>query len=108
MTNQHPGPRLRAFRERLGLSLRAAARQLNVAHPALKDWEEEHQTPTPPYRDAIEVWTRKEICAADWPLSGRERVVVENAAKVGPAVAAAESGEHSLAGESPKSDDDAA
>lgn len=93
-TTEHPGPRLRRFREGLGLSLREAARQLHVAHPALKDWEEEKQTPTSPYRDAIEVWTNGDIKASDWPLSGRERDIVENAAKVGPAIGASESGEH--------------
>lgn len=92
--SKRPGPRLRQFRERLGLSLREAARQLHVAHPALKDWEGEEQTPTAPYRDAIEVWTGGEIKASDWPLQGRERDIAQNAAKVGPAVSAAESGEH--------------
>ncbi len=75
--------------------MRKAADQLNVTHPALKDWEEEEQVPVAPYRDAIEVWTRGEIKAAEWPLNDRDRVLVENAAKVGPAVASStESGEH--------------
>ena len=82
------GARLRVFREGLPLSLRAAARQLHVAHPALKDWESDEQTPAPPYREAIEVWTEGTIKASEWPLSGREHVIVENAGLVKAAVAA--------------------
>lgn len=94
MAARRPGPRLRAIREKLGLSLREGARQLHVAHPTLKDWEEEAQTPTPPYRDAIEVWTEGRIKADEWPLEGREKEIAENAAKVKPAQSADESGGH--------------
>jgi hypothetical protein len=55
-------------------------------HPALKDWEEGNQTPTAPYREAIEVWTGGKVRAASWPLEGREKKIADNAAKVGPAV----------------------
>lgn len=89
MAARHPGARLRSFRERLGISLREAARQLHVAHPALKDWEEEQQVPTAAYRDAIEVWTGGDIKAGAWPLSERERGIVENASMVKPATKAA-------------------
>jgi len=79
----HPGLRLREFREARKISLREAARQLHVAHPALKDWET-NQVPTPPYREAIERWTNGAIKASDWPLSPREREIVANARQVGP------------------------
>jgi cytoskeletal protein RodZ len=99
----HPGERLRAFRLSRKITLRAAARQLRVKHPALKDWED-GEVPSPPYRTAIEVWTLGEIRAADWPLSTKEREAVENAARVqpctesgtvetGPGLASADSGE---------------
>lgn len=81
----HPGVRLRAFREERSLSMREAARQLHVVHPALKDWEDGNQTPTAPYRDAIEIWTNGTIKAAEWPLTGRERQIASNAAMVKPA-----------------------
>jgi hypothetical protein len=84
---EHPGPRLRAFRETRHISLRDAARQLHTVHPALKDWEERQQVPTQPFRDAIEVWTQGEIRAAEWPLSMREREIIANAAQVVAAVA---------------------
>lgn len=83
---QHPGVRLRTFRETRKISLRDAARQLHTVHPALKDWEEGQQVPTSPNRDAIEVWTEGEIKADEWPLSARERDLISNAAKVVPAV----------------------
>ena len=67
--------------------MREAARQLHVVHPALKDWEEGRQTPSPPYRDAIEVWTSGAIKASEWPAGESERKAVENAALVRPAVA---------------------
>lgn len=93
MALRRPGPRLKRFRETRGLSLREAARQLHVAHPALKDWEDETQTPSQPYRDAIEVWTEGDIKASEWPLEGREKQIAENAASVKPAVPrASESG----------------
>jgi transcriptional regulator with XRE-family HTH domain len=93
MALRNPGPRLKRFREARQLSLREAARQLHVAHPALKDWEDEPQTPSQPYRDAIEVWTGGDVKAADWPLEGREKQIAENAASVKPAVPrASESG----------------
>lgn len=84
----HPAKRLRAFRVRLNLSVREAARQLHVKHPSLRDWEDEIQTPTQPYRDAIEVWTSGEIKASEWPLGARERDIVANAGLVEPARAA--------------------
>lgn len=86
-----PGALLRAFREERGLSLREAARQLHVVHPALKDWEEDDQTPTAPYRDAIEVWTNGHIKASDWPLHGRELQIVNRAALVKPVAVASTS-----------------
>lgn len=79
-----PAQRLRAFREARKITLRAAARQLRVAHPALSDWETGDQIPSPPYRAAIEVWTRGQIAADEWPVKGREREAAENAAKVVP------------------------
>lgn len=82
MAARHPGPRLRRFRIALGLSLRGAARQLHATHPALRSWEDEEQTPTAPYRDAIEVWTGGDIKASEWPLEGREKQIVANAAAV--------------------------
>jgi transcriptional regulator with XRE-family HTH domain len=82
---RHPGRQLRAFREARGLSLREAARQLHVVHPALKDWEDEHQSPSAPYRDAIEVWTHGAIPSACWPVSDRERDIALRAAAVRPA-----------------------
>lgn len=78
------GSRLRAFRLARGLSLRETARQLHVKHPALREWEEESQVPAPPYREAIEIWTRGEIRASDWPLSAREREMREAAGRVRP------------------------
>lgn len=86
MALRRPGPRLRRFREDRDLSLREAARQLHVAHPALKDWEDETQTPSAPYRDAIEVWTEGDIKASEWPLEGREKQIADNAASVKPVV----------------------
>lgn len=80
----HPGTRLREFRTALGISLREAARQLNVAHPVLKDWEDGVQTPVRPYRDAIEVWTKGAIKSSSWPVSERERDVSDRAAAVRP------------------------
>lgn len=81
---RHPGPRLRSFRKGRDLALREAARQLHVVHPALKDWEEGNQTPTAPYREAIEVWTNGEIKASDWPLTGRELQIANQARLVKP------------------------
>lgn len=81
------GARLRKFREGLGLSLREGARQLHVAHPALKDWEDESQVPTYPYRQAIEVWTGGTVKVEDWSLSDRELDIVKNANLVRPATA---------------------
>jgi transcriptional regulator with XRE-family HTH domain len=97
------GPRLGAFRRRLGLSLRAAAVQLHVKHPTLKDWEEGGQIPAPPYRDAIEVWTDGAIKAAEWPIRPRELEIAENAGKVQAAVphpSADDTGPHPRASES--------
>ena len=79
------GVRLRMFREQRGISLREASRQLHVAHDALKDWEDERQTPAPPYREAIEVWTGGAIRADQWPISARERDMADRAAAVRPA-----------------------
>jgi len=87
--HDHPGPRLRSFRDVRGISLRDAARQLHTVHPALKDWEEMQQVPTVPFRDAIEVWTGGEIKASEWPLSVREREIIASASRVVPAVAKA-------------------
>lgn len=70
----------------MNLSLRESARQLHVAHPALREWEAGTQVPIAHYRDAIEVWTEGEIPAADWPLSPREREIVVNASMVRPVV----------------------
>ena len=81
---EHPGLQLRAFRVARGLSLRESARQLHVKHPALKDWEDGVQTPAPAYRDAIEVWTRGDIRADAWPVSTREREIIERASQVRP------------------------
>lgn len=78
------GARLRAFREKNGVSLRETARQLHVVHPALMDWEAGLLVPSAPYRAAIEVWTDGAIKAAEWPLSTRERESTENAASVKP------------------------
>lgn len=86
-TEVHPGSRLKAFRIENGLSLREAARQLHVVHPALKEWEEGRQVPVPAYRDAIQVWTRGAIRAEEWPLSEAERKAVINAAQVVPVIA---------------------
>lgn len=80
----HPGLRLRAFRKARNVSLREASRQLHVAHPTLKDWENGAQVPSPPYRDAIEVWTQEEIRAREWPVSPRERDVAGRAGAVRP------------------------
>lgn len=79
------GKRLRAHRVRLGLGLRAAAEQLHVSHPTLRDWEEEEQIPSPPYRDAIEIWTRGDVKADSWPVSDREKETAKNASLVKPA-----------------------
>ena len=87
MAARSPGLRLRKFRKALGLSLREAARQLHTTHPALKDWEDEQQTPMAPYREAIEVWTGGDVKAADWPLEGREKQIADAAAAVRPATA---------------------
>lgn len=88
---QAVGKRLRRFRIGLKISLREAARQLHVAHPALKDWEDETQTPSPPYREAIERWSGGSIKATDWPVSARERDMAAQAAAVRPAVSARDS-----------------
>ena len=79
------GAQLQAFRKRCGISIREAARQLRIVYPALIDWEKGRQTPSPPYRHAIEVWTSGEIRATDWPLSDREREVLAKTALVLPA-----------------------
>ena len=81
MQLKHPGKRLRRFREDLGLTLRSAARQLHVQHPALKAWEE-GETPMAAYRRAIQVWTQGAIRHDEWPLSIREREVTAAAARV--------------------------
>ena len=78
----HPGPRLKTFRLDRQISLRGAARQLGTVHPALKDWEEMNQTPTLPFREAIEVWTGGGIKATEWPLSPREHKNLKKAAHV--------------------------
>lgn len=83
-----PNERLRAFRIRLGLTVRGAAEQLRVVHPAYIDWESGTQVPTQPYRDAIEVWTSGDIRASEWPLKEREAEIVEKAAQVKAAVPA--------------------
>lgn len=77
---------MKAFREERGISLREAARQLHVKHPALKDWEDGRKLPSPPYRDAIEVWTEGLIKAGEWPLTKQESEAVKNTALVRPAV----------------------
>lgn len=87
------GARLRAFRESLGLSLRAAAGQLHVSHPALKSWEEGDVPPEPPFRRAIEVWTSGAIKEDDWPPAPREREYEAKASLVRAAVGTDESGE---------------
>lgn len=97
------GVRLREFRVARDLSLREAARQLHVVHPALREWEEDRQTPAPAYRDAIEVWTNGEILASSWPASPREREIAERAGAVKPCTTD-DSGEHPAI----KSDTDAA
>lgn len=86
------GVRLRTFREERGISLREAARQLHVVHPALREWEDDRQTPAPPYRDAIEVWTDGRIKASEWPVSTREREIAERAAAVRRAVSSDDAG----------------
>jgi len=83
--NDSVGTQLQAFRKRCGISIREAARQLRIVYPALIDWEKGRQTPSPPYRHAIEVWTSGEILATDWPLSDREREVLAKTALVLPA-----------------------
>lgn len=86
------GMRLRAFRESLGLSLRAAAVQLHVSHPALKSWEEGSVPPEPPFRRAVEVWTSGAVKESDWCPATREREYEAKASLVRPAVSADESG----------------
>lgn len=76
------GARLRRFREKRGLGLRAAARQLHVSHPALRFWETNATTPSGPYRDAIELWTDGDIRAQDWGLTPREAQVAGQLAGV--------------------------
>jgi transcriptional regulator with XRE-family HTH domain len=83
--NDSVGAQLRAFRKQCGISIREAARQLQIVYPALIDWEKGRQTPSPPYRHAIEVWTSGAILATDWPLSDREREVLAKTALVLPA-----------------------
>lgn len=89
--------RLRAFRESLGLSLRAAAVQLHVSHPALKSWEEGDTPPEPPFRRAVEVWTSGAIKESDWSPAAREREYEAKALLVRPAVSANDTGEHPTA-----------
>lgn len=84
-SQSHPGARLRKFREAVKMSLREAARQLHVQHPTVKDWEERSKVPMAAYRSAIEVWTGGTIRAEEWPLSVRERGIVESAGRVEPA-----------------------
>lgn len=82
MMGMKTGTRLGRYRKALGLSLREASRQLQASHQALMLWESNEQTPSAPFRAAIEVWTGGDIKNTDWPLSERERSIVENAARV--------------------------
>lgn len=75
------GSRLRAHRERLGLSLRAAARELGCTHVAWMAWEADEKSPSGPFRDAIEEWSGGDVPADAWPLSDRERAVRERIAE---------------------------
>jgi transcriptional regulator with XRE-family HTH domain len=75
---------LAAFRKRHDISARAAARSLGVTHVALAHWESGNQTPSQPFREAIETWTNGDVPAASWPLGERETALLGRAAQVEP------------------------
>ena len=82
--NETIGAMLRRFREKHGLSLREAARQLHIAHPVLLAWEVGRFAPVHAYRRAIERWTRGEIAADAWAVPAVERETMARASRVRP------------------------
>lgn len=82
---EHPGARLRSFRESLGLTLRQAAEQLHVSHPALRMWEMGQSVPSSPVREAIGLWSCGACPAEMWGLTPKEAKFAERLASVVPA-----------------------
>jgi hypothetical protein len=67
---------LRRFVDETGLTLRAAAEQLDATHPALLAWLKAMSKPDGYHRLLIEIWTGGKVAAAAW-LTERERAVLK-------------------------------
>ncbi len=79
------GSDLRSYRQRLGLTVRGAARQIGVTHASIIYWERGTRQPRDIYRRAIETWSGGEVRADGWPLREEEQRVLD---RVAPAVVA--------------------
>ena len=82
MAQPTPGARLRAFRESLNLTLREAAEQLHVTHPALRQWELDEVIPSEPFRLALQKWSGGKLTSEMWGLTPREERIAEQLAEV--------------------------
>lgn len=68
------GPeKLRAWRDRTGLSQSKAARLLGVAQGTWSAWEDGRKRPELEFLLELEKATRREVKLADWVLSADER-----------------------------------
>ena len=81
---QNAGARLRRFRAKNGITIRAAAQAIGAAHPSYLAWEANKQTPLPAYRKAIAIWTGGYVAEPMWPVSQREREAEAALANVKP------------------------
>ena len=70
---QNASARLRRFRTKNKITIRAAASALGVKHPSYLAWEAGGQTPLSGFRRAIAVWTSGYVAEDAWPISQRER-----------------------------------
>lgn len=77
-----------------GISKRKAARDLKVSAPAILDWISSHNSPEPPNRKAIRVYTRGIVTEDDWETED-DRQAARRLDEVRPFEGAGhESGEH--------------
>lgn len=81
--DKRPAEKLTNFRKRHGISLHKASELLGASGPTILSWEQERTVPRPPYRRAIEIWTKGEISETEWQSPG-ERAAIERTADVKP------------------------
>lgn len=75
--------KLRVFLEENRISKRKTAIALKVSLPTVLDWLRGRNTPTQAHRQAIEIWTKRQIVEADWE-SAKERKAAAEAKTVEP------------------------